>query len=59
MQFLKNLQTADLIALLVICGILLANYRGADFMLPQSGLLILGYYFGHRAAKANNKNATA
>lgn len=51
MRFLDRLEVADVIALLVILGIIIANFKGVEFMLPQAGLLVIGYYFGRKLTK--------
>ena len=58
MKFLKNTDTADVIALLLTLGVLasnLANIR-QQFMIPQSLLMIIGYYFGRRLQKNGYDN---
>ena len=43
---MKKFQPKDIIALVVFAGVFVANWRGFDFMIPASLLLIVGYYFG-------------
>lgn len=38
----------DVVAIILIVGILVLNFRGIELMVPQALLLILGYYFARR-----------
>lgn len=46
---LKDLRAVDLIALVVIVGMFVLQYKGVSTMVPQSILLIIGYYFGKKS----------
>jgi len=43
-----NFKPKDIVALVLLIGVLILNYKGVQLMLPQALLLILGYYFAHR-----------
>ena len=46
---IKDLRAVDLIALVVIVGMFVLQYKGISPMVPQSILLIIGYYFGKKS----------
>ncbi len=52
-KFFNQLETADVIALLVTLGVIISNLANirAQFMVPQALLIIIGYYFGRRIQK--------
>lgn len=47
-NLLERLEPADLIAFLVIGGVLLLNWKGIETMLSQSISVVIGFYFGHK-----------
>lgn len=46
---MQNFRPKDWIALVLLIGVLILNWRGIELMIPQALLLILGYYFAKRA----------
>mgnify|MGYP003394138113 CR=1 FL=1 len=46
---MTKLQPKDLIAFLVVGGIIIMKLYKVDGGLDTAGALIVGYYFGHRA----------
>ena len=50
-KIFDKFEPGDVVAVLVIVGIIIANWRGIEFMVPQAGLLIIGYYFGRKLSK--------
>lgn len=53
MKFLDKLEPADIIAIIITIGVVIANLVQIkqQFMVPQALLLIVGYYFGRRIEK--------
>jgi hypothetical protein len=51
MKFIENLQTVDVIAILLVIGAIISNWKGLPFMIPESILFVIGYYFGFRITK--------
>lgn len=45
-----KLEPADLIAMLLLCAVIVANWHGYSVMIPQSILIVIGYYFGQKLA---------
>ena len=52
-HFLNKLDVADVIALIVVIGVVVSNLANIrqQFMVPQALLIIIGYYFGRRIQK--------
>lgn len=52
-KFVEKLEAADIIAIVLVIGVVGSNWLAVarDFMVPQSLLLIIGYYFGRRIQK--------
>lgn len=48
---INKVESADLIALLVISGYLFLSWRGVITMLNSAVLVIVGFYFGHQVTK--------
>ena len=55
---LKDFKTVDVVALVVIVGMFILEYKGTTTVLPDSVLLIMGYYFGQRGGKLNGNGNT-
>lgn len=45
---MPNFKPKDIIALVVLVGLLGLKFQGVDGQLDMIGALILGYYFAHR-----------
>ncbi len=58
MKLYTNFDSADLIAVIVILGYLLLKYFGKAEEVAPAVLIIIGYYFGHRAANKRNNEST-
>jgi uncharacterized membrane protein len=41
----------DIIAILIIIGVLISNWRGTEFMVPMTLLLVVGFYFGDQFSR--------
>ena len=54
MKFIDKLEPADVIAILIVIGVIITNLTSIQrqFMIPQALLIIVGYYYG-RAHKRN------
>ncbi len=48
-SIIKKVEPADIIALVVIVGVLFLNWRGIQTMLSSSVLIIIGYYFAKKS----------
>lgn len=44
----QKLEPADLIAFLVIAGVLFLNWKGIQTMLSAAASIVIGYYFGRK-----------
>ncbi len=53
---LKDFKAVDVIALVVILGMFFLQYKGISTMIPQSVLLIVGYYFGKKSEILNGND---
>ena len=53
MKFFDKLEPADVIAIILVIGVVISNLIPIkqQFMVPQALLLIVGYYFGRRIQK--------
>lgn len=51
-NLLDKLEPADLVALLIFIAVIVANWRGAEVMIPASINIIIGFYFGHRVSSS-------
>lgn len=54
---IQKLKSADVIAILVICGYLFLSWRGVATDISSAFLLVIGYYFGHSASTNSNDYA--
>jgi hypothetical protein len=54
-RIIDKLESADVIAFLVILGVLVLNWRGVETMLSQAVSVVIGFYFGNKLTKHNNK----
>lgn len=52
----RKLEIRDVIALLVILGALITNWRGGNFMVPASVMIIIGFYFGAEHQKSISRS---
>lgn len=52
-EFLKHIEVADVIAILVVVGVIILNWKGVPTMLNTSAAIIIGYYFGRRIKKSH------
>lgn len=50
-KLLAQFEPADIIAFLVIAGVLFLNWRGIQTMLSSAVLVIIGYYFSSKVHK--------
>lgn len=46
-----KIEPADLIAIIIIVGVLLLNWKGIQTMYSMSIYLIIGYYFGRKLTR--------
>lgn len=44
----QRIEVADVLALLLVGAVVISNWRGAEFMIPQALLIIVGWYFGRK-----------
>jgi hypothetical protein len=57
-DLLKRIQPADIIALVIIVGVMILQFRGIQTMLSQAVLLVVGYYFGRTLKQSNDTELT-
>ncbi len=55
---MSKIQPADIIALVIICGVMILQFKGINTMLSQAVLLIVGYYFGRTLKQTNDTELT-
>lgn len=57
-QLLAKIQPSDIIALVLISGVMILQFKGVDTMLSQAILLIVGYYFGRTLKQTSDTDLT-
>lgn len=50
-KIINKLEPADIIAFLVITGVMYLNWKGVPTMLTQAVSLIVGFYFGSKVTQ--------
>ena len=53
--FWERLEPADVVAFIVIGGVLFLNWKGVQTMLSSAVLVIIGYYFSSKVHNARKK----
>lgn len=47
----EKLEPADVIAIIVVIGVIFLNWKGVQTMLTTGVAVIIGFYFGHKITK--------
>ncbi len=47
-RIINKIEPADIIAFMVVAGVLWLNWKGIPTMLSQAISVIIGFYFGHK-----------
>lgn len=47
-RIIDKVEPADVVAVIVILGVLFLNWRGINTMLSQAVSIIIGFYFGQK-----------
>ena len=58
MKLYSNFDVADLIAVLVVVAFLILSFFAKEENISPAFLIVIGYYFGHRAANKRNNEST-
>ncbi len=52
-DFLEKLEPADIIAVILIAGVLILNWKGVTTMLSSAVLVVVGYYFAKKSNRSD------